>query len=101
MSKYYFDHMKNVSSFTVRVYWEVNNEFQFKLSVPHVVSFGMVVHSMTVNIKNTACDFLDRFIKTYLTEHEVEKIDESGIGFISDLNDITFNHYMDLTKPMI
>ena len=57
MSKYYFDHMKKFNSFTVRVCWKVNNEIQFKLSVPHVVSFGMVVHSMTVNIIETACDF--------------------------------------------
>ena len=101
MSKYYFDDMGKFNSFTVRVYWKVNNEVQFKLSVPHVVSFGMVVHSMTVNIKETACHFLDRAIKAYLTEHEIEKIDEIEIGVISDRNDITFNHYMDLPKTMI
>ena len=68
--------------------------------MPHVVSFGMVVHSMTVNIEETACDLLDRAIKAYLTGLEIEKKDEIEIGFISDLNDITFNHYMDLPKPM-
>ena len=31
----------------------------------------------------------------------MEKVDEIGVGFISDLKDITFNHYMDLPKPMI
>ena len=95
--------MKKFNSFTVRVrvYWKVNNEIQFKLSVPHVVSFGMVVHWMTVNIKETACDFLDRAIKAYLTGQEIEKIDDIEIGFISDLNDITLNHYMDRPKPMI
>ena len=30
MSKYYYDHMKQFNSFTVRVYWKVNNEIQFK-----------------------------------------------------------------------
>ena len=101
MSKYYFDHIKKLKSFTVRVYWKVNNEIQFKLSVPHVVSFGMVVHSITVYIEETACDFLDKANEAYLTEHEIEKIDEIEIGFISDVNDNTFNHYMDLPKPMI
>ena len=101
MSKYYFDHMKKFNSFTVRVNWKVNIEIQFKLSVPHVVCFGMVVHSMTNNIKETAFDFIERAIKAYLTEHEIENKDEIEIGFISGLNDITFNHYMDQLKPMI
>ena len=69
--------------------------------MPHVVSFGTVVHSMTVNKKETACDFLNRALRAYLTGHEMDKIDEIEIGFISDLNDITFYHYMDLLKPMI
>ena len=51
LSKYYFDHMKEFNSFSVRVYWNVNKEIQFKLSVPHVVSFGLIVHSMTATIK--------------------------------------------------
>ena len=93
--------MKKINSFTVRVYWKVNNEIQIKLYVPHVVSFRMVVHSMTVNIKETACEVLDRAIEIYLTEHEIERLDEIEIEFISDLNDITFNRYMDLPKPMI
>ena len=101
ISKYYFDQMKKFNSFTVKVYWEINDEIQFKLSVPHVVSFGMVVHSMTINIKETACDFLDRAIKAYLNGQEIEKIDEIEIGFTSDLEDITFKHCKDLPKPMI
>ena len=67
MSKYYFDHMKNFNSFTVRVYWKVNIDIQFKLSVAHVLSFGMVVHSMAVNIKETVCVFLEKAIKAHLT----------------------------------
>ena len=101
LSKYYFDHMKKFNSFTVRNYWKVNDEFQFKLSVPHVISFGMVVHSMTVEIKESACDFLNRAIKAYPTGHEIEKLDEIEIGFISNIKDITFNHYMDQPKSMI
>ena len=101
MSKYYFDHMKKCNGFTVRVYWKLIKEIKFNLSVPHVVLFGTVVHSITFNINETACDFLNRPIKAYLTDHEIEKIDEIEMGFISDLNDITFNHYMDLPKPMI
>ena len=97
LSKYYFDHMKKLYSFTVKVYWKVNDELQFKLSVHHVVSFGMVVYSMTVNIKEIACDFLDRAIKAYLTGQDIAKIDEIEKGFIY-LNHITFNHYMDLPK---
>ena len=73
MCKYYFDRKKKFNSFAVRVYWKVINKIQFELSVPHVVSFGMVVHSMTVNIKETACGFLNRAIKAYLTKHELEK----------------------------
>ena len=101
MPKYYLDDMKKLNSLTVRVYWKVNNEIHFKLSVPHVVSFGMVVNSMTVNIKETACDFLKRAIKAYITEHEIEKIDEMELFFLSDLNDITFNYSMGIPKPMI
>ena len=101
LSKYYFDHMKKFISFTVRVYWKVNNEIQFKLSVPLVICFGTIVHSMTLNIKETACVFSDRAKKEYLTEQEIERRNETEIGFISDLNDITFKHYMDLPKPMI
>ena len=51
--------MKKFNSFTVRIYWKVNNDIQFKLSVPHVVSFGMRPLSMTVKIKETACDFFN------------------------------------------
>ena len=61
----------------------------------------MVVNSMTVILKETACDFLDRATKAYLTGLELEKKDEIEIGFISDLNDFTFNLYMDLPKPKI
>ena len=95
LSKYYFDHMKNFISFTVRVYWNVNNEIQFKSCVPHV-SFRLIVHSKTANIKETAFDSLDRALKAYFTGLEIEKIDEIEIGFISDLNDITLDHDMDL-----
>ena len=93
--------MKKLNSFTVRVFWKVNIEIQFKLSVPHVVSFGLVVHSMTVNIKDNACDFFDRAVKANLTGHEIEKGDEIEIGLLSDFKDITFNHYMDQPKSMI
>ena len=100
-STYYFNHTKKFDSFTVRVYWKVINDIQYKIFVPQVVSFGTVVHSMTVNIKETACDFLDRAKKDYLTGVEIEKRDKNEIGFISDLKNITFNHYMDLPEPMI
>ena len=93
--------MKKIISCTERVNRKVNDEYQFKLSVPHVVSFGKVVHSMTVNIKETAYHFLDRAIKAHLTNQEIEKIDEIEIGFISDLKNITFNHYMDQPKSLI
>ena len=93
--------MKKFIIFTVRIYRKINDEFQFKLSVPHVVSFGTVVHSMTVNIKEIAYDSLDRAIQAYLTGHEMERIDETESIFISDLSDITFNLYRDLPKPMI
>ena len=63
--------------------------------MPHVVSFGMVVHSRTVKKKETACGFLNRAQKAFFTGHEIEKIDEIEIGFISDLKDIAFNLYMD------
>ena len=101
LSKYYFDQMKKFDSFNVRVYWKVNNEIQFKLSLPHIVSYGTIAFTMTVNTKETARDFLDRVIKVYLTGLEIEEIDEIEIGFISDLKDSTFNHYMHLPKPMI
>ena len=74
--------MKKFNIFTVIVFWKVNDELQFKLSVPHVVSFVIVVHSIALNMKETACDFLDRAIKTHLTGHEIEKIDEIEIDFI-------------------
>ena len=101
MSKYYFDHMTIFNSFTVRVYWKVNNEIQFKLSVPHVLSYGTIAFTMSLTMKESACDFLDKAIKVYLTGHEIENIDEIEIGFITDLKDITFNHYMDQAKSTI
>ena len=61
----------------------------------------MVVHSMTVNIKETACNFLNRATKAYTTGQEIEKLDEIENGFISDVKDITFNHYMDQPKSRI
>ena len=51
-------------------------------------------------MEETACDFLKRAIKAYLTGHELEKIDEIEIGFISDLNEITLQLHMDQPKPM-
>ena len=50
-SRHYFDHMKKFNSFTVRVYWKVNNDIQYKLSVPHIVSYGTIAFAMTVNKK--------------------------------------------------
>ena len=98
MCKYYFDHLKKFKIFTVRGYWKVNDEIQSKLSVPHIVSYGTIAFTMSVTMKQSACSFLDRTIKAYLTGHEIEKIDEIEIGFISDVKDITFNHYMDQPK---
>ena len=56
---------------------------------------------MSGTMKESACDFLDRAIKAYPTGHEIEKIDDIEIGFISDLKDNTFNLYMDQPKSMI
>ena len=36
---------------------------------------------MTVNIKETACDILDRAIKAYLTGHEMGEEDETEKSF--------------------
>ena len=72
MSKYYFEHLKKFNSFTVRVSLKVDDEIQFKLSVPHIVSYGTIAFTMTVTMKD-ACDFLDRAIKAYSTGHEIEK----------------------------
>ena len=101
MFKYYFDHSKKLNIFTARVYWKVNDEIQSKLSVSHIVSYWTIAFTMSVTMKGSAWVFLDRAIEAYFTDQETEKLDRIKIGFISDLKDITFNHYMDQPKSMV
>ena len=46
---------------------------KFKSSVPHIVSYGTIAFGRSVIMKKSACDFLDRAIKAYLTGYEIEK----------------------------
>ena len=101
LTSYYNKHLKK-DIFTVYVYWKVD-DFNLKLSVPNVLSYGQIVHSFPINITESACGFSDRVIKGYLNHDEltIDKIEETEIVFMSDLKDMTYTHYMKQPKSMI
>ena len=68
-----------------------------------MISFGQIVQSISNNITETAGEFLDRFIKSYVNHDQVtiDKIGETGIVFTLDLKDMTYTHHMEQPKRMI
>ena len=73
-----------------------------KISVPSVIKirkphlFEPNIIELPIMLKIPACDYLDQFSK----ESVNDKVDEIDIIFISDLNDITFFHYIIQPKSM-
>ena len=97
---YYNDHKKKFDIFTVSVMWKKNNMFIYKISVPSVIEirkphlFEPSIIELPIMLKISAYDYLDQFNKECVND----EVDEIDIIIISDLNDITFFHYMDQPK---
>ena len=62
---------------------------------PHLFEPNMI--ELPIKSKILAYDFLDQFNKEYV----IGDVENNNIIFISDLNDITFFHYMDQPKSML
>ena len=71
------------------------------MSVPIIITYGQIVHNVTINITEKDCDFLDKAIRNYLNQSSIDKIEEIEIVFISDLKDMTYTHYIKQPKSMI
>ena len=101
ITPYYIEHIKKFNILTVYVYFKVDDEIKYKISVTNQASYAITVHGCSLIINETACDFLNKVITNYLDHEELPiKIQKTAIVFISDLKDMTFSHYMDQSKSM-
>ena len=101
ITSYYNGNIENLDILSVYVYWKVIDEIIYKISVPNMIAYGQTVYSIPINIFETAFEFLDKVIKGYLNGIAIDKIEEVEKVFISDLNDLTYTHYMEQPKSMI
>ena len=89
---YYNEHTKKFDIFTFYVYFKVDDEINYKISVPNQVVYAVTVYDSFLIINETACVFLHRDITNYLDHNELpNKIRETEIVFISDLKNMTFS----------
>ena len=99
---YYNNHKKKFDNFTVCVMWKKNNVLLNKISVPSTITlakphlFKSKMIELPKVVRVTHPDFPDTFDRNINNE-----VDEMNIMFISDLEDITFIHYMDQPKSML
>ena len=102
ITQYYNEHIKNIQIFTVCVFWDVDEETNYKISIPNRISFASDVDGYQTTINETACDFSNRISTTYLSPNfSPKRIHETKIILISDLKDMIFHHYLELPKSMI
>ena len=103
ITSYYKEHLKEFDFFTVCVYWKVDDITNCKISVPKTLSYGVTVHGYPNIISETACDFSNRLITSYLTHGElsIDRIQETEIVFISNIKDMTVAHHMQQPKSML
>ena len=82
--------------------WKKNDILIKKISVPSKITlekphlFKPSMIELPIVIRMSPLDFLDTFDRNIYNE-----VDEIKIIFISDLDDITFSHYMTQPKPML
>ena len=100
---YYYEHKKKFDNFSVCVMWKKNDININKISIPSILKnrkphlFEPNKIELPIMLKIPAYDFLDQFKKECVND----KVDEINIIIISDLNDITFLHYIDQSNSML
>ena len=103
IQSYYNEPKRKVDDFTVRVIRKKNDSIINKISVPSIIKlrklhlFEPGVTELPNILKIPAFDFPDQFNEECVND----MVDEINILFISDLNDITFFHYMEQPKSML
>ena len=102
ISSYYNEHIKKIHTFSVVIYWDIDDEIKYKISTPNRISFAFDVYGYPTIINETACDFSNRIIKSCVS-HKLSpnRIRETEIVLVSDLKDMTYSHYLEQPMSMI
>ena len=67
ITSYYNEHIKKVQDFTLAIYWDVDDETIYKISVSNRIFYALDVYGYPTTINETACDFSKRIITNYLS----------------------------------
>ena len=95
IQSYYDEHKRKFDNFTVCVISKKNEVLKNKISVPSTITpekphlFQPSMIELPIVIRLSPIDFLNTFDKNINNE-----VDEINIILISDLEDMTFSHYM-------
>ena len=74
----------------------------YKISVPNIVSYAVIAYNCPLIIHESAIEFLDRAIKSYLcNELTPDRIQETEIVFMTHLKDMTSSHFSQQPKSML
>ena len=75
---YYDKHKNKFDNFTVCVRWMYRRSIVNKISVPSSILYWQELVGIPIKIKETACDFIERFDKSCISD----EVDEMVIIFI-------------------
>ena len=102
---YFTEHSRKFKFFTISVLLRLYNEehpLNEKINVSNYVTYNIESEYYSTYTTVPAPDFLQRVIKIYLSHRcSPQIIPEIEIVFISDLKDITRQHYLELPKSML
>ena len=74
----------------------------YKKALPKKISFALDVYGYPTIINETAGHFSNRIISSYLShKFSSKRIQETEIVIISDLEDMTYHHYLEQPKSML
>ena len=98
-----YNNHKKLDNFSVCVMWKKNDVLINKISVPSTITlqkpylFKPNLIELSIVVRVPPFDFPDTVDRSCIND----EVDEINIIFISDLDNITFSHYMTQPKSMI
>ena len=97
LQSYYDEHKNNINEFTVTIIWKKNAMIKNKISIPRTITlqrthmFKQDMFEIPTYVKVSECEFLD-IIDINCVYNIIS--DEIDIIFISELKEMTLQHYM-------
>ena len=105
LNPYFIEHSRKFKFFTKNIFSILYNKEHppyEKKNVSNYVTYNIESEHYSTHTTVPAPDFLQRVIKIYLSHRcSPRKFPEVEIVFISDLKDITRQHYLELPKSML